>query len=174
MSSIYFEWSWLPYESASDSRFETFRNVFKHFVKFWNVQSKRTLDFSDFDENLKIWADPRIFEKIERTNEFSDFDENLKKLSGPSNFRTQCKIWKIWADPRIFEKFEKFERTLEFSDSVQNLKNLSGPSNFWKIWADPRIDFENQNFGLRKNFENLSGPSHRIRALYRGPPLLED
>ena len=152
MSSIYLEWSWLPYESASDSRFETFWNVFKHFVKFWNVQSKRTLDFSDLDENLK-------------------------KLSGPSNFRTQCKIWKIWADSRIFglsAKFENFERTLEFSDSVQNLKNLSGPSNFWKNWADPRIDFENQNFGLRKNFENLSGPSHRIRALYRGPPLLED
>ena len=31
---------------------------------------------------------------------------------GPSNFRTQSKIWKIWADPRI---------------EVQNLKNLSGP-----------------------------------------------
>jgi hypothetical protein len=44
------------------------------------------------------------------------------------------------------------------------LKNLSGPSH----------RFENENFGLRKNFENLSGPSHRIRALYRGPPLLVD
>jgi hypothetical protein len=41
---------------------------------------------------------------------------------------------------------------------------LSGPSH----------RFENENFGLRKNFENLSGPSHRIRALYRGPPLLVD
>jgi hypothetical protein len=96
----------------------------------------------------------------------------LKNLSGPSHRSA---------------KFEKFERTLEFSDSVQNLKNLSGPSHrsakfekfertleFLKNLSGPSHRFENENFGLRKNFENLSGPSHRIRALYRGPPLLVD
>ena len=92
---------------------------------------------------------PRIkILKIEWTPQTFHFWVNTRK----KNF---------WADPRIkMFKIEWTPRTFHFWADPRK-KNF---------WADPR----KKNFGLRKNFENLSGPSHRIRALYRGPPLLED